>query len=172
MIKFKNTSKKLGKVTNLLVKGLKSQLRLQEYYATGKLSRSFAGTISKKKDLVLDVTSSKHYWRVVNDPRVAFSVNKQNIIRWMNTKGLDKKYAQAIYNRLKSGIYANRKANGKEDYRYWSYGNSLQRSNFAGITAKENSAKVAQELAPAIAEDVADMIRSQIRKNNPKAKVS
>ena len=172
MFKFKNTSKSLGKVTSLLIKGLKSQLKLQEYYATGKLNRSFAGTISKNKNLTLDVTSSKHYWRVVNDPKVAFSVNKQNIIRWMNTKGLDKKFAQAIYNRLKRGIYANRKANGKEDYVYWQHGNSLQRSNFAGITAKENSAKVAQELAPAIGEDVADMIRSQLRKNNPKAKVS
>ena len=167
MIKFKHTSKKLGKVTNLLIKGLKSQLRLQEYYATGKLSRSFAGTISKNNNLTLDITSSKHYWKVVNDPRVAFSVNKQNIVRWMNTKGLDRKYAEAVYRRLKSGIYANRKANGKEDYRYWSYGNSLQRSNFAGITAKENSAKVAQELAPAIGRDVADMIAAQIKKNNP-----
>ena len=161
----------LGKVTTLLIKGLKSQLKLQEYYATGKLNRSFSGTISKGKNLVLDVTSSKHYWRVVNDPRVAFSVNKQNIIRWMNTKGLDKKYAEAIYRRLKSGIYANKKANGKENYRYWSYGNSLQRSNFAGITAKENSAKVAQELAPSIGKDVADMISEQIKKNNPKTNV-
>ena len=136
MMKFKNTSKKLGKVTNLLVKGLKSQLRLQEYYATGKLSRSFAGTISKAKDLVLDVTSSKHYWRVVNDPRVAFSVNKQNIIRWMNTKGLDKKYAMQIYSRLKSGIYANRKANGKEDYVYWQHGNTLTRSIVVQVVVK------------------------------------
>jgi hypothetical protein len=172
MFKLKNTSKSLSKVTNLLIKGLKSQLRLQEYYATGKLNRSFAGTISKNNNLVLDVTSSKHYWRVVNDPKVAFSVNKQNIIRWMNTKGLDKKLAQAIYRRLERGIYGNRKANGKENYVYWQHGNTLQRSNFAGITAKENSAKVAQELAPAIGEDVADMIRSQIRKNNPKARVS
>ena len=161
----------LGKVTTLLIKGLKSQLKLQEYYATGKLNRSFAGVISKGKNLILDVTSSKHYWRVVNDPKVAFSVNKQNIIRWMNTKGLDKKYAEAIYRRLKSGIYANKKANGKENYRYWSYGNSLQRSNFAGITAKENSAKVAQELAPSIGKDVADMISEQIKKNNPKTNV-
>ena len=171
-MKLKHTSKKLGKVTNLLIKGLKSQLRLQEYYATGKLSRSFSGTISKVKDLVLDVTSSKHYWKVVNDPKVAFSVNKQNIIRWMNTKGLDEEFAQAVYNRLKKGIYANIKANGKQNYIYWEHGNTLTRSNFAGITAKENSAKVAQELAPAIGEDVADMIRSQIRKNNPKARVS
>jgi len=171
MIKFKHTSKQLGRVTNLLIKGLKSQLKLQEYYATGKLNRSFAGTISKGKNLILDVTSSKHYWRVVNDPKVAFSVNKQNIIRWMNTKGLDKKYAQAIYNRLNRGIYANRKANGKEDYGYWSYGNSLQRSNFAGITAKENSKKIAQELAPSIGKDVADMIAAQIKKNNPTTNV-
>jgi len=171
MIKFKNTSKSLGKVTNLLIKGLKSQLRLQEYYSTGKLSRSFAGTISKGKDLVLDVTSSKHYWRVVNDPKVAFSVNKQNIIRWMNTKGLDSKFAQAVYNRLKKGIYANKKANGKQNYIYWEHGNTLTRSNFAGITAKENSAKVAQELAPSIGKDVADMIARQIKKNNPKTNV-
>ena len=171
MIKFKHTSKSLGKVTNLLIKGLKSQLRLQEYYATGKLNRSFAGTISKSKNLILDITSSKHYWRVVNDPKVAFSVNKQNIIRWMNTKGLDKKFAQTIYNRLKRGIYANRKANGKEDYVYWKHGNTLQRSNFAGITAKEKSAKVAQELAPSIGKDVANMIAKQIRKNNPKTNV-
>ena len=170
-MKLKHTSKKLGKVTNLLIKGLKSQLRLQEYYATGKLSRSFAGTISKGKDLVLDVTSSKHYWRVVNDPKVAFSVNKQNIIRWMNTKGLDKKFAQAVYNRLKKGIYANRKANGKQNYIYWEHGNTLTRSNFAGITAKENSAKVAQELAPSIGKDVADMIAAQIKKNNPTTNV-
>jgi endonuclease YncB( thermonuclease family) len=165
MIKFKHTSKKLGRVTTLIVKGLKSQLRLQEYYSTGKLSRSFAGTISKGKNLVLDITSSKHYWRVVNDPRVAFSVNKQNIIRWMNKKGIDKKAFGGIYARLKQKIYANKKANGKEDYRYWTYGNSLQRSNFAGITAKEYSKKVVEELAPSIGRDVADMISSQIRLN-------
>tara|TARA_R110002167_G_scaffold2000_2_gene10303 strand:+ start:6289 stop:6816 length:528 start_codon:yes stop_codon:yes gene_type:complete len=172
MIKFKHTSKKLGQAANLLIKGLKSQLRLQEYYATGKLNRSFAGTINKTKNLILDITSSKHYWRVVNDPKVAFSVNKQNIIRWMNTKGLNKKFAQAIYLRLKRGIYANRKANGKENYVYWQHGNTLTRSNFAGITAKENSAKVAQELAPAIGKDVANMIAAQIKKNNPKTNVS
>lgn len=171
-MKLKNTSKKLGNISNLIIKGLKSQLKLQEYYATGNLNRSFAGTISKGKNLVLDITSSKHYWRVVNDPKVAFSVNKQNIIRWMNTKGLDKKFAQAVYNRLKRGVYANRKANGKEDYVYWKHGNTLQRSNFAGITAKENSAKVAQELAPSIAKDVANMISKEIKKNNPKTNVS
>jgi len=171
MFKLKHTSKSLNKVTNLIIKGLKSQLRLQEYYATGKLNRSFAGTTSKNKNLVLDITSSKHYWRVVNDPRVSFSVNKQNIIRWMNTKGLDKKYAQSIYSRLKRGVYGNKKANGKENYIYWKHGNTLTRSNFAGITAKENSAKVAQVLAPSIGKDVADMIAEQIKKNNPKTNV-
>ena len=171
MFKLNHTSKSLNKVTNLIIKGLKSQLRLQEYYATGKLNRSFAGTISKNKNLVLDITSSKHYWRVVNDPRVAFSVNKQNIIRWMNTKGLDKKFAQAVYNRLNKGIYGNKKANGRKDYVYWKHGNTLTRSNFAGITAKENSAKVAQVLALSIGKDVAEMIAQQIKKNNPKANV-
>ena len=171
MISYKKTYKSFSNISNLIIKELKKQLRLQEYYATGKLSRSFSGVQSKGKDLVLDITSSKDYWRVVNDPRVAFSVNKQNIIRWMNTKGLDRKFAEAIYKRLKKGVYANRKANRREDYVYWKRGNTLQRSNFAGIVAKENSQKVAEQLAPAIGSDVAEMIRKQINKNT-KAKAS
>ena len=165
MIKYNNTYKSFGSVSNLIIKELRKQLKLQEYYATGKLSRSFSGVQSKGKNLILDITSSKHYWTVVNDPRVAFSVNKQNI------KGLDRRFAEAIYKRLKKGIYANRRANRREDYVYWKHGNTLQRSNFAGIVAKENSKKIAIELAPAIGNDVAEMIRKQIN-NNTKAKAS
>ena len=165
MIKYYNTYKSFGSVTKLIIKDLRGQLRLQEYHATGKLSRSFTGVQQKGKNLILNITSSKDYWRVVNDPKVAFSVNRQNIIRWMNTKGLKKRYAEAIYARLKRGVYANRKANGREDYVYWQHGNKLTRSNFAGIVAKENSQKVAQQLAPAIGKDVAEMIRKQINKN-------
>jgi hypothetical protein len=172
MIKYKNTYKSFNSVSKLIIKELKNQLRLQEYYATGKLSRSFSGVQQEKRNnLILDITSSKDYWRVVNDPRVAFSVNKQNIIRWMNTKGLDKRFATAIYRRLQRGVYGNKKANGRENYVYWKRGNTLTRSNFAGIVAKENSQKIAEELAPAIGSDVAEMIRREINKNT-KAKAS
>tara|TARA_Y100000401_G_C8322087_1_gene225947 strand:- start:90 stop:605 length:516 start_codon:yes stop_codon:yes gene_type:complete len=171
MIKYDNTYKSFNIISKLIIKELRNQLRLQQYYATGKLSRSFAGVQSKGKNLTLDITSSKSYWKVVNDPRVAFSVNKQNIIRWMNTKGLDRRFAEAVYKRLKRGIYGNSKANGKEDYVYWKDGNKLTRSNFAGIVAKENSQIIAKKLAPAIGNDVAEMIRKQINKNT-KAKAS
>ena len=171
MIKYNNTYKSFDIVSKLIIKKLRNQLRLQQYYATGKLSKSFAGVQSKGKNLTLDITSSKNYWRVVNDPRVAFSVNKQNIIRWMNTKGLDSRFAEAVYKRLKRGVYANKKANGREDYVYWKEGNKLTRSNFAGIVAKENSKNIAKQLAPAIGKDVAEMIRKQVNKNT-KAKAS
>ena len=105
MIKYNNTYKSFGSVSKLIIKDLRGQLRLQEYHATGKLSRSFTGVQQKGKNLILNITSSKDYWRVVNDPRVAFSVNKQNIIRWMNTKGLDSRFAQAVYKRLKRSIF-------------------------------------------------------------------
>ena len=167
-MKYKHTNKRLNNVSKLLTRGLRKQLLLQKHYATGKLSRSITGLQEKKGDsLLLNIISNKSYWRVVNDPRVAFSVNKSNIIRWMNTKGLDSRFATAIYKRLKRGVYGKE----KEKYVYWEEGNSIQRINFAGIVAKENSQKVAEELAPSIGKDVAEMVAKQIRKNNPKTNV-
>ena len=171
---FKNTYKQFGVITNLIIKGLRKQLSIQEYYSTGKLSRSFTGVSEKLKNdnIILNITSSKDYWKVVNDPRVAFSVNKQNIVRWMNTKGLDKNFASAVYKRLARGVYGNMKANGKENYVYWKHGNTLTRSNFAGIVAKENSQKIGEELAQSIGDDVADMIRKELKKIKPTAQIS
>jgi hypothetical protein len=57
-------------------------------------------------------------------------------------------------------------------YSFWTEGNGLRRTDFAGYTANKFKKKVVKELAPAIGKDVAEMIRSQIRKNNPKAIVS
>lgn len=171
---FKNTYKQLKQVSNIIIKGLRKQLLLQEYYSTGKLSRSFAGVQEKVggDNLILNITSSKDYWRVVNNPKVAFSVNKQNIIRWMNKKGLDKDFANAVYKRLARGVYGNLKANGRENYVYWQHGNTLTRSNFAGIVAKENSQQIGQELAQSIGDDVANMIRQEIKKLKPTAQIS
>lgn len=170
----KNTYKQLKQVSNIIIKGLRKQLLLQEYYSTGKLSRSFTGVQEKVSgdNLILNITSSKDYWRVVNNPKVAFSVNKQNIIRWMNKKGLDKNFASAVYKRLARGVYGNLKANGRENYVYWKHGNTLTRSNFAGIIAKEKSNQIGQELAQSIGDDVANMIRQEIKKLKPTAQIS
>lgn len=72
MIKYNNTYKSFGSVSKLIIKDLRGQLRLQEYHATGKLSRSFTGVQQKGKNLILNITSSKDYWRVVNDPKLLF----------------------------------------------------------------------------------------------------
>ena len=168
-MKLKNTYKELNNISKLIIKGLREQLKLQKHHATGKLSRSLTGIQEEKKDnLSLNIISNKSYWRVVNDPKVAFSVNKKNIIRWMNKKGLDRRFANSIYKRLKRGVYGKE----QEQYVYWKSGNSLQRVNFAGIVAKEKSNKVGQELAHSIGDDVADMIRTELRKIKPTAQIS
>ena len=112
-MKFNNTYKQFNNVSKIIIKGLRKQLLLQEYYSTGKLSRSFTGVQEKISgdNIILNITSSKDYWRVVNNPKVAFSVNRQNIIRWMNKKGLDTDFAGRIIARLKRGVYGNKKAN-------------------------------------------------------------
>lgn len=164
-MKFNNTYKQFNSVTQILIKGLRDTLKLQEYHATGKLSRSFVGIQERGKNIILNIISNKDYWRVVNDPRVAFSVNRQNIIRWMNTKGLDKRFAGAIFRKLKKGNYG-------KPYVFWQKGNTLTRKNFAGIVASEESQRVANELAPAIGKDVAEMMRKEFRKIKPTAETS
>jgi len=169
-MKFNNTYKEFTKISKLIIKDLRSQLKEQKHIASGKLSRSFTGVQEKISgdNIILNITSSKDYWRVVNDPNVAFTVNKQNIIRWVNKKGLDRNFANAIYKRLARGIYGKE----KEKYVYWKEGNTIQRTNFAGIVAKENSQKVGEELAQSIGDDVADMIRKEIKKIKPTAQIS
>ena len=58
-----------------------------------------------------------------------------------------------------------------QPYVFWTEGNNLRRTNFAGYVANKFSKEVAVKLAPSIGEDVASMIREKI-KNNTKAKVS
>ncbi len=171
---FKNTYKQFNNVSKIIIKDLRNQLKEQKHIASGKLSRSFTGVQEKISgdNIILNITSSKDYWRVVNNPKVAFSVNRQNIIRWMNKKKLNTDFAGRIIARLKRGVYGNKKSNGRENYVYWQHGNTLTRSNFAGIVAKENSQKIGEELAQSIGDDVADMIRKELRKIKPTAQIS
>ena len=54
---------------------------------------------------------------------------------------------------------------------YWTEGNNLRRTNFAGYVANKYKKEVASKLAPSIGVDVANMIAEQIKKNNPKTNV-
>ena len=161
MFKFKRTNKTLIEVGFMLRKGLQDELKAQKHNATGKLSRGLKYHI---KNNVLSMMSSVSYWKAVNNPLFAKVPNLSAIQSWMNAKNL-KGSAASILRKLQKKGYG-------KPYSFWTEGNSLRRTDFAGYTANKFKKKVVIELSPAIGKDVGDMIRSQIRKNNLKARVS
>ena len=161
MFKFKRTNKTLIEVGFMLRKGLQDELKAQKHNATGKLSRGLKYHI---KNNVLSMMSSVSYWKAVNNPLFAKVPNLSAIQSWMNAKNL-KGSAASILRKLQKKGYG-------KPYSFWTEGNNLRRTDFAGYTANKFKKKVVKELSPAIGKDVGDMIRSQIRKNNLKARVS
>jgi len=164
MIKFKKTLKELKVVGQMLKVGLQKELIAQKHNATGRLSRGLKYHI---KGNVLNIHSSVSYWKAVNNPKFAKTPNYNAIASWARAKkGIEATSASI------TRIYAKilRKGYG-QPYVFWTEGNSLRRTNFAGYVANKFSKEVANKLAPSIGEDVASMIREKI-KNNTKAKVS
>jgi hypothetical protein len=163
MIKFKKTLKKLKGVGQMLKVGLQKELIAQKHNATGRLSR---GLRYEVKGTTLNVISSVSYWKAVNNPKFAKTPNYNAIASWVRAKKGIEPTPAAI-----TRIYAKmlRKGYGKP-YVYWTEGNSLRRTNFAGYVANKFKSKVAGRLAVSIGEDVASMIREKI-KNNTKARV-
>ena len=159
MLKLKRTDKTLIEVGFMLRKGLQDELKAQKHNATGKLSRGLKYHI---KNHILSIISSVTYWKAVNNPSFAKVPNLKAIQRWMSAKGLMGS-AAAILRKLKSHY-------GKP-YSFWTEGNNLRRTDFAGYTANKFKKKVVDKLAPSIGIDVASMIAKQIKKNNPKTNV-
>mgnify|MGYP003635837336 CR=1 FL=1 len=160
MIKFKKTLKELKVVGQMLKVGLQKELIAQKHNATGRLSR---GLNYEVKGQTLNVTSSVSYWKAVNNPKFAKTPNFREVLKWVQAKGLPVSSAESIFKKLR-GFYG-------KPYVYWTEGNNLRRTNFAGYVANKFSKEVANKLAPSIGADVASMIREKI-KNNTKAKVS
>jgi len=164
MIKFKKTLKKLKGVGQMLKVGLQKELIAQKHNATGRLSR---GLRYEVKGTTLNIISSVSYWKAVNNPKFAKTPNYNAIASWVRAKkGIESTSASI------TRIYAKmlRKGYGKP-YVYWTEGNNLRRTNFAGYVANKFKSKVAGRLAVSIGQDAASMIREKI-KNNTKAKVS
>ena len=159
-MKLKRTDKTLIEVGFMLRKGLQDELKAQKHNATKKLSRGLRYHI---KNNVLSIISSVSYWKAVNNPLFAAIPNLNAIQRWMNVKNL-KGSAIAILRKLKNKGYG-------KPYSFWTEGNKIRRTDFAGYTARKFKDKVVQKLAPSIGKDVADMIAAQIKKNNPKTNV-
>ena len=167
MIKFKHTNKQLGSIGVMLRKGLQDELKYQKHNATGRLSR---GLRYKVKGNVLSISSSVSYWKVVNNPLFAKKTNIDAVKRWVSTKGIPLTAANAILRKLNRGKKGMSSGYGKP-YVYWTEGNTINRTDFAGHTARKFKKKIVEQLAPSIGEDVADMISKQIRQNNPKTNV-
>lgn len=161
---FKHTNRTLHGVGDMLRKGLQDELKAQKHNATGRLSRGLKYNIIKKGVSILNVTSSVAYWKAVNNPAFAKSPNLREIQKWVSTKGLPLNSAFSIFKKLKN--------NYGKPYVFWTEGNRLRRTNFAGYVANKFSKKVAETLAPSIGVDVANMIADKIKKNNPKTNVT
>jgi len=160
MIKFKKTLKKLKGVGQMLKVGLQKELIAQKHNATGRLSR---GLRHEVKGNVLNIYSSVSYWKAVNNPKFAKTPNFREVLKWVQAKGLPVSSAEPIFKKLR-GFYG-------KPYVYWTEGNNLRRTNFAGYVANKFKSKVVDKLAPSIGKDVANMIADKIKKNNPKTKV-
>ena len=160
----KHTNITLREVGNMLRVKLQDELKAQKHNATGRLSRGLKYNVIKKGLSILNVTSSVAYWKAVNNPKFAKVPNFREIVKWVQAKGLPLSSAQSVLRKLKSHY-------GKP-YVYWTEGNNLRRTNFAGYVANKHSKEVAAKLAPSIGVDVANMISEQKKKNNPKTNVT
>lgn len=168
MIKLKRTNRTLIEVGHMLKKGLQDELKAQKHNATGRLSRGLKYHIKKT---TLNIMSSVSYWKAVNNPKFAKRTNINAIKKWVSVKGIPESAAYAVLEKLTNNNKTNRRGFYGKPYVYWTEGNNLRRTNFAGYVANKFKGKVADKLAPSIGQDVASMIREKI-KNNTKAKVS
>ena len=164
MIKFKHTNRALTEVGQMLRVKLQDELKAQKHNATGRLSRGLKYHI---KGNTLNVMSSVSYWKAVNNPKFAKTPNYNAIASWARAKkGINATPATI------TRIYAKMLRQGYgQPYVFWTEGNNLRRTNFAGYVANKFKKDVANKLAPSIGVDVANMIADKIRKNNPKTNV-
>lgn len=163
-LNLKHTYKKLSQVGFMIVEGLRKELEEQKHNASNKLSNSLKPKVEGKSG-IMNIITSKLYWKAVNNPEFAKKANISQIREWVANKGLPISSAGRVLNKLLKKGYG-------KPYVYWTEGNTLRRTDFAGHTARKFKSKVAEELAPAIGDDVADMIRKEIKKIKPKAEIS
>ena len=163
-MKFKHTNRTLHEVGKMLRKGLQQELIDQKHVASRKLIDGIRYHVSKNN--VLNVRSSVSYWKAVNNPKFAEPTNLTAIKKWVIHKGLPLRAAVPILRKLNDP----NRGYGKP-YVFWSDGNKIDRTDFAGITVRKHKDDIVNKLAASIGVDVANMIIDKIKKNNPKANV-
>ena len=163
-LNLKHTYRKLSKVGFMIVEGLRKELEEQKHNASNKLSNSLKPKVEGKSG-IMNIITSKLYWKAVNNPKFAKKANLLQIRKWVINKGLPISAAGNILNKLLKKGYG-------KPYVYWTEGNNLRRTDFAGYTARKYKSQIAEQLAPAIGDDVANMIRKELRKIKPTAQIS
>ena len=161
-MKLKHTNRTLHEVGKMLRKGLQQELIDQKHVASRKLINGIRYHVGR--DNILNVRSSVSYWKAVNNPKFAEPTNLTAIKKWARHKGLPLRAATPIFKKLKERGYG-------KPYVYWSEGNKLRRTDFAGHTVRKHKDDIVNKLAPSIGVDVANMMSEIIRKNNPKTTV-
>tara|TARA_R100001460_G_scaffold96535_1_gene138948 strand:+ start:865 stop:1359 length:495 start_codon:yes stop_codon:yes gene_type:complete len=155
-MKLTHTTRKLNDFGRTLILAIRKELKQQQHIASGNLLRSFKSP--RAKNGVLNIMSSVAYWKAVNNPKFAKNYNYNELLKWVKLKRIPVSAVGRIINKLKNKGYG-------KPYVYWSEGNTIERTDFAGIVARNNKEQIAKELAPSIGVDVALMISEQIRKN-------
>ena len=174
-MRLKFTNKRLTKVGKILVKGLRDELEFQKHNATGNLKRSIKALKQNKGNKqILNVisTNNKKYWQVVNNPsKWTFQASIKDIIRWAAKKNIPETAAYAIYNKLVGNKNTNRRGFYGRPYVYWTEGNNLRRTDFAGYTKRKYKKTILGEISTGIIQDSIQMIKDSLKKYKPSTEV-
>tara|TARA_R100000426_G_scaffold26865_1_gene22443 strand:- start:2423 stop:2977 length:555 start_codon:yes stop_codon:yes gene_type:complete len=177
MFRLKNTNNRLKIIGKILVDGLKDELKNQKHTATGALERSIKYIRQNPRGISgirLDVISTlnKSYWQVVNNPsRHTFQVSIPALKKWVVNKGIPLNALYAIYNKLVGNKNTNRRGYYGRPYVYWTEGNNIRRTDFAGYTKRKFKKQIVSEIQVGVGQDAVQMIRDNIKKYIPNREV-
>tara|TARA_R110000822_G_scaffold14006_4_gene49411 strand:+ start:977 stop:1495 length:519 start_codon:yes stop_codon:yes gene_type:complete len=159
-MKWTNTNDAFSSVGGIIVRGLRQELIDQKHNASGRLSRGLKKSkmFNIKNGKGVNVMSNVAYWKAVNNPKFAKKPNLNAIASWVQNKGLPLSAIAPIFRKL------NNKGYGKP-YVYWTEGNNLRRTDFAGHTARKHKNKVVAVVGKGLVKDVVSMVKATIKEN-------
>lgn len=159
-MRWKNTNDAFSSVGGIVVRGLRQELIDQKHNASGRLSRGLKKSkmFNIKNGKAINIVSGVSYWKAVNNPKFAKKPNHSAIASWVQKKGLPLSAIAPIFRKLSNRGYG-------KPYVYWTEGNSLRRTNFAGHTANKHKKKVVEAIGKGAVKDVVKMVRASIKEN-------
>lgn len=159
-MRWTNTNDAFSSVGGIVVRGLKQELIDQKHNASGRLSRGLKKSkmFRIKNGMAINITSSVSYWKAVNNPLFAKKPTHSAIASWVQKKGLPLSAIVPILRKLNNRGYG-------KPYVYWTEGNTLRRTDFAGHTANKHKKKVAEVVSKGAVKDVVSMVKASIKEN-------